>query len=44
MEDSAERTKMYKTFGLSSPTYGVDNGMVVHETNIVMPFGFAHAV
>ena len=36
--------KMYKTFGLSAPTSGVDNCVVVHEGNLVLPIGFAEAM
>ena len=36
--------KMYKTFGLSAPTSGVDNCVVVHEGNLALPIGFAEAL
>ena len=36
--------KMYKTFGLSAPTPGVDNCVVVHEGNLALPIGFAEAM
>ena len=38
----------YKTFGLSVgnrvPVTGIDNGVVVHETNLALPIGFAEAM
>ena len=38
----------YKTFGLGVgnrvPVTGIDNGVVVHETNLALPIGFAEAM
>ena len=42
------RMESYKTFGLTVgnrvPVTGIDNGVVVHETNLALPIGFAEAM
>ena len=42
--EDEEWGKIYKTLGLSAPKPGVDNCVVVHEGNLVLPIGFAEAL